>query len=144
MMTDSRYKKYKVNEDCIILKDGLLFRKHFGETGIVKYNQILIPKQLFNEVVLNLHGEFGKHRGIAKTIIAYREKCHFPKKAQLIREWVMSCEQCLRKSRTNRRLTHPPLQNTNQHFTVTEDAMRMELAPELPPSGSFEKTAAAM
>ena len=48
MMTDSRYKNYKANKDRIILKDGLLFRKYFGETGSVKYYQILIPKQLFN------------------------------------------------------------------------------------------------
>ena len=27
MVTDSRYKNYKANEDCIILKVGLLFRK---------------------------------------------------------------------------------------------------------------------
>ena len=44
MMTDSRYKNYKANEDRIILKDGLLFRKYFGETGSIKYYQILIPK----------------------------------------------------------------------------------------------------
>ena len=37
MITDSRYKIYKANEDRIILKDGLLFRKNFGETGSVKY-----------------------------------------------------------------------------------------------------------
>ena len=37
LMTDSRYKKYKANEAHIILKDGLLFRKNFGETGSVKY-----------------------------------------------------------------------------------------------------------
>ena len=33
MMTDSRYENYKANEDSIIFKDGLLFRKYFGETG---------------------------------------------------------------------------------------------------------------
>ena len=43
IMTDSRYKNYKANEDRIILKDGLLFRKYFGETGSVKYYQIPIP-----------------------------------------------------------------------------------------------------
>ena len=37
MLTDSRYKNYKANEDRIILKDGLLFWKYFGETGSVKY-----------------------------------------------------------------------------------------------------------
>ena len=89
IMTDSRYKIYKANEDRIILKDGLLFRKYFGETGSVKYYQSLMPKQLVNEVLRSLHGEFGKRRGISKTIIAYREKYYFPKMAQLIREWVM-------------------------------------------------------
>ena len=64
IMTDSRYKNYKANEDRIILKDGLLFRKYFGETGSVKYYQILIPKQLVKEVLRSLHGEVGKHPGI--------------------------------------------------------------------------------
>ena len=74
LATDRRYKHYKANEDRIILKDGLLFRKYYGKTGSVKYYQILIPKQLVNEVLRNLHGEFGKHPGITKTIITYREK----------------------------------------------------------------------
>ena len=60
MMTDSRYKNYGANEDHIILKDGLLFGKYSGETGSVKYYQILIPKQLVNEVLSSMHGEFGK------------------------------------------------------------------------------------
>ena len=97
ILTDSRYKNYKANEDRIILKDGLLYRKSFGDTGSVKYYQILIPKQLVKEVLRSLHGEFGKHPGISKTIIAYREKYYFPKMAQLIREWVISCEQCIRE-----------------------------------------------
>ena len=86
IVTDSRYKNYKANEDRIILEDGLLYRIYFGETGSVKYYQILIPKQLVKEVLRNLHGEFGRHPGISKTIFAYREKYYFPKMAQLIRE----------------------------------------------------------
>ena len=74
IITDSQYENYKANEDRITLKDGLLFRKYFGETGSVKYYQILIPKQIFQEVLRSLHGEFGKHPGIFKTIIAYREE----------------------------------------------------------------------
>ena len=74
MMTDSRYKNYKANEDRIILKDGLLFRKYLGETSSVKHYQIFIPKQSVNEVLRSLHGEFGKHPGISKTIFTYREK----------------------------------------------------------------------
>ena len=43
ILTDSRYKNYKANEDRIFPKDGLLYRKYFGDTGSVKYYQIPIP-----------------------------------------------------------------------------------------------------
>ena len=43
IMTDSRYKHYKENENPIILKDSLLFRKYFGETGSVKYTKFSSP-----------------------------------------------------------------------------------------------------
>ena len=74
LATDRRFKPYKANEDRIILKDGLLLRKYYGETGSVKYYQSLIPKQLVNEVLRDPHGEFGKLPGITEKIIAYREK----------------------------------------------------------------------
>ena len=138
IMTDSRNKNCKADEDRIILNDGLLFRKSFGETGSVKYYQILIPKQLVKKIFHSPHGEFGKHPGIYKTITTYREKYYFPKMAQLIREWVMSCEQCIRESRIDRSLTRPPLQNPNEHITAPEDAMQIDLVPEVPPSGGCE------
>ena len=58
----------------LIPKDGLRFRKTYGEIGSVKNCQIFIPKQLVDEVQRSLHGEFGKHPGITKTVIAYRQK----------------------------------------------------------------------
>ena len=116
IVTDSRYKNYKANEDRIILKDGLLYRKYFGETGSVKYYQILIPKQLVKEVLRSLHGEFGRHPGFSKTIIAYRGKNYFKKMTQLIREWVMSCEQCIRETRIDRCLTRPPEKPKRAHY----------------------------
>ena len=74
LTTDRRFKHYKANEDRIILKDGLLFRKYYGETGNIENYQILIPKQLVDEVHRRPHGESGKHPGITKTIVAYRQK----------------------------------------------------------------------
>ena len=101
LTTDRRFKHYKANEDRIILKERLLFREYYGETGCVKYYQILIRKQLVNEVLRSLHGEFGKHPGITKTIIAYREKYYYPKMSQIIKEWVMPCGKCIRELRIN-------------------------------------------
>ena len=143
MMTDSGFKNCKANEDRIILKDVLLFRKYFGETDSNKYYQIPIPKQIFNKVLRSLHGDFGKHSGISKTIIAYRE-FFFPKVAHLIRVWVMSCEQCIRESRIERSLTRSTLQDPDEHITAPEDAMQNDLVPELPPSGVYENLVTAM
>ena len=64
--------------------------------------------------------------------------------AQLIRDWVMSCEQCIRESRIDRSLTRPPLQNPNEHITAPEDAMQTDLVPELPPSGGYENIVTSM
>ena len=64
--------------------------------------------------------------------------------AQLIREWVLSCEQCLRESRINPRLTRPPLQNPNEYITAPEDAMQIDLVPGLPPSGGYENIVTAI
>ena len=66
LTTDRRFKHYKANEDHIILKDGLLFRNYYGETGSVKYYQTLIPKELVNEILRSLHGDFGIHPLITK------------------------------------------------------------------------------
>ena len=144
MITDSRYKNYKANEDRIIPEDDLLFRTNFGEKGSVKYYQILIPKEIVKGVLRSLHGEFGKHPGIHKTIIAYREKYYLPKTAQLYREWVMSCEQSLRESVIDHSLTHPPLQNPNEHITAPEDAMQFDLVPDFPPCGGYENLVTAV
>ena len=144
LTTDRRFKHYKANEDRIILKDGLLLRKYYGESSSVKYYQILIPKPLVNEVLQSLHKEFGKHPGITKTIIAYRGKYYYPKLAQLIREWVMSCEKCVRELRIDPHLTRPPLQNPNQQINAPEDAMQIDLVPGLPPSGGCENIVTVM
>ena len=56
----------------------------------------------------------------------------------------MSFEQCIRESRIDRSLTHPPLQNLNKHIIAPEDAMQIDLSPELPPSSGYENNVTAM
>ena len=64
--------------------------------------------------------------------------------AQLITEWVMSCEKCIKELRINPRLTHLPLQHPNEHITAPEVAMQIDLVPGLPPSGGYETIVTAM
>ena len=64
--------------------------------------------------------------------------------AQLIKEWFMSSEQCIRESRNDHSLTRPPLQNPNSHITAPQDAIQIDLVPELPPSGGYENFVTAL
>ena len=58
--------------------------------------------------------------------------------AQLIREWINPCEQCISESLIDRNLARLSLQNPNENNTTPEDAMQFDLVPELPPSGHCE------
>ena len=54
-------------------------------------------------------------------------------------------EQCIRESRIDRSFTTRfPLQNPIEHITAPEDAMQIDLVPELPPSGGYENNVTAM
>ena len=44
LQQDIRYKQYLNNSDRIVLKDEIVARQYFDETGQVKYHQILFPK----------------------------------------------------------------------------------------------------
>ena len=56
----------------------------------------------------------------------------------------MSSEQCIRDSRIDQNLTQHPLQNPNEHIIAPEDAMQIDLVPEIPPSGGYENIVTAM
>ena len=64
--------------------------------------------------------------------------------AQLIRDWVISFEQCIRESGVDRSLNKLPQQNPKKHLTAPEYAMQVVFVPGLPPSGGYENVVAAM
>ena len=103
-----------------------------------------MPRQLNDEVLRSLHGELGKHPGIVKAKIAHKEKYFYPITVQLIRERVMSCEQCIKESRIYRRVTRPPLINPNANITAPKDAMQTDLVPKLSSSGGYDNIVTAM
>ena len=74
LTTDDGCKRYKANEDRIILKDGKPFRKNYREIGGVKCYQVFFPKHFVDDLLWNLHGETGRHPGLIKILIAYKEK----------------------------------------------------------------------
>ena len=60
LATNRRYKRYEANDARIILKNGLLFSKFYGEASSVKCYQSLLPEQLVDGVLRTLHGAIAK------------------------------------------------------------------------------------
>ena len=56
----------------------------------------------------------------------------------------MSCEQGIRESLADDRVTRPALRNPSEHIGAPEDCMQIDLVPELPPSGGYENIITAM
>ena len=56
----------------------------------------------------------------------------------------MTYEQRIRGSRIDRSVIRPLLKNRNEHNTAPEDAMQIDLVPELPASGGYEIIVTAM
>ena len=74
LQTDPTAKRLLMYENRLIVKDGILMRKYYGECGQVKHHQILIPEHLITELLKALHGLMGKHPGITKMIQECRSK----------------------------------------------------------------------
>ena len=81
---------------------------------------------------------------IPRQNFASRVKCYHPNVAQLIKEWFISCKQCIIESWINRNFNRFSLKNPNEHITAPENAMRIDFVPELPPFGGFENIVTAM
>ena len=84
------------------------------------------------------------HTGITKTKNAYRQNIYYPDMGQLMREWAMSIEQSIRESKVDDKLTRLAPQNSIEHTTAPEDAMQIDLVPELPTSGGSDNIVTAM
>ena len=141
---DPRAAKYLTQDDRIIIKDGLLYRQYFGDTGKVKYLQVLLPQQLVDEFIQYHHGKFGKHPGIAKTIQQCREKYYFPGLAARIATHITQCPECAQTKRTPNANITPPLIDMSKVALGPEDALQMDIVPFDDPSGGYNAVITAM
>ena len=82
----SKAKRLLVQEDRLIVKDGIFMRKYYGECEQVTHHQILIPEHLIDELLRALHGKMGKHPGITKKIQECRSKIFCPELAKRIKQ----------------------------------------------------------
>ena len=141
---DARYRHYANNLERIVLRDEILTRQYFDETGNVKYHQILLPLHLLQELLQSLHGTAHKHPGISKMLQEIRQRYYYPSMAKHVKKWVEGCEECARDKRVPNATITPDLLNLPEWNLGPEDAMQIDLLPNLPPSGGYENVLTAI
>ena len=144
LQQDIRYKHYLNNLDRIVLKDEIVTRQYYDETGQIKYHQILLPKHLLKELLQAIHGTAHRHPGISKMLQEIRQKYYYPGIAKYVKKWVEGCETCARDKRVPNNTITPELLNLPEWDLGPEDAMQIDLLPNLPTSGGYQTVMTAI
>ena len=144
LMHDNRYQHYCRQLDRLFVTDDIITRQYFDETGSVKYNQVLLPKHLVIELLESLHGKANNYPGISKMPIEIRQKYYYPGIAKIVKKWVQGCETCIKDERIPKTSITPELLKLSDWDLGPEDAMQIDLLPNLPPSGGYENIITAM
>ena len=130
--------------DRLSVTDEILTRQYFDETGSIKYNQVLLPKHLVPQLFDTLHGQANKDPGISKMLIEIRLKYYYPGIAKIFKKWVQGYEICMKDKRIPNSSITPELPNLPEWDLGPEDAMQIDLLPNLPSSGGYENIITAM
>ena len=113
------------HEVRIIMKDGVLMRKYYGE-------------DVFTEFLSTLHGKTNKHPGITKMIQDCGAKYYFPGLARKIRAWVTNCPDCIANKRIDTRQIRPKMLSNTEFTMGQEDCLEVDILPNLPSSNGFQ------
>ena len=134
VQTDPRANRILVHENRLIVKDGIIMCKYYGECGQVIHHQILIPEDLITELLKKVHRQMGKHSGITKMIQKCRSKNSYPGLTKRIKQWVLKCEDCIKYETINNNQIRPKMINNTEHVLGPEDILEIDILPNLPNS----------
>ena len=73
-----------------------------------------------------------------------RQRYYYPNMAKHVKKWVEGCEECAKDKRVPNATITPELLNLPEWDLGPEDAMQIDLLPNLPPSGGFENVLTAI
>ena len=94
LQQDARHRHYAINLERIVVKEEILTRQYFDETGNVKYHQILLSQHLLQELLQSLHGTAHMHPGISKMLQEITKRYYYSRMVKHVEKWVEGCEQC--------------------------------------------------
>ena len=111
LASDYRYHHYLQNITRIDIKQEVLTRKNYTDTGTTSHYQIFLPTQLLEELLQDFHGHNSNHPGITMMIQEIRQKYYYPCIAKYIKKWASNCQTCIQNKKINNLLLRTELLN---------------------------------
>ena len=99
---------------------------------------------MLKELLQAIHGMAHRHPGISKMLQEIRQKYYYPGIAKHVKKWVEGCETCARDKRVPNNTITPELLNLPEWDLGPEDAMQIDLLPNLPTSGGYQTVMTAI
>ena len=93
--------------DRVTIRNEILVRSYFDDTGKISHYQTLLPQQLLNDFLQAMHSGDTRHPGITKMIQEARRKYYYPGLAKHIKKWVTNCEKCIMNKRIDNSQLRP-------------------------------------
>ena len=90
------------------------------------------------ELLQAIHGRSHRHPGILKLLQEIRQTYYYPGIAKHVKKWVQGCETCARDKRVPNNTITPEILNLSEWYLGPEDAMQIDLLPNLPASGGYQ------
>ena len=131
LQQDIRYKHYLKYLDRIVLKNEIVTRQDYGETGQIKYHQILLPKHLLKNYCKQYMARHIDIQAFPKCDKKFAKNINYAGIAKHVKQWVEGCDTCARDKRV------PTNTITAELHLGPEDAMQIDLLPNLPTSGGY-------
>ena len=86
---------YKCNGKWLVIKDGILYRRHYSDTAHAEVLQAVIPTSMVNEVLDGLHGsQWAGHPKVEKMLLQVRRYAVWPTLVRDVKEKVKNCCVC--------------------------------------------------
>ena len=93
---------------------------------------------MLQELLQSLHGTTHKHPGVSKMLQEIRQRYYYLSMAKHVKKWVEVCEQCARDKGVPIAAITPELTNLPERVLGPEDAMQINLLPNVSLSGGYE------
>ena len=120
----------------IIIRNGILLRKFYDQTGNNYAIQLIIPKHLRRELILRCHNHrLGGHRGVRLTIELLRRNYYFPQLQEYLRDHIRNCVSCGQMKRVPEGALRMPMRSVLEMQNLPEQTMQVDIVGPLPTAG---------